>query len=75
MFELQHELTKAQNEAASAKEELNSSQESCEKLQELLQVKSQWDSAHSYALILSQVLLSVKSVTGTLSTMLLKHFS
>ncbi|KAF7664098.1 hypothetical protein LDENG_00189000 [Lucifuga dentata] len=35
--ELQQELTEAQNEAAGTKEELNSSRESCEKLQELLQ--------------------------------------
>ncbi|XP_075995305.1 A-kinase anchor protein 9 [Genypterus blacodes] len=35
--ELQHQLKKAQNETASNKEELNSSRESCEKLQDLLQ--------------------------------------
>lgn len=41
--ELQHQLAMAQKETASTKEELNNSRESCEKLQDLLQVKSQWD--------------------------------
>lgn len=38
--ELKHQLTVAQSEAATTKEELNSCKESLEKLQELLQVQS-----------------------------------